>query len=141
MTHFVVVILYSSFQLKLSTFFTRGYCLNVRLVHHFIQCADFYASMMCLRYSVNVLLKNHCYSGSLAGTLQFQSVLKSSFGPNGSHESTVQYSKAPPLRNCVVRNSGLILLDKVLLYKKIAWLIYAQFHFQWYTVVLDGLHS
>ena len=124
MTHFVVVILYSSFKVKLSTFFTRGYCLNVRLVHDFIQRADFYASMMCLRYSVNLPLKNHCYP-----TSQY-----------GNHKATVQCSKVPPLRNCLIRNSGLSLLDKVLLYKKLAKLIYAQFLFHWYIAISDGLY-
>ena len=39
---------------------------------------------------------------------------------------TTYYSKVLPLRNCIIRKSGLILLDKVPLNKKLARLIYAQ---------------
>ena len=37
---------------------------------------------------------------------------------------TTYYSKVPPLRNCIIRNSGLILLDKVPLYKKLSRLLH-----------------
>ena len=45
-----------------------------------------------------------------------------------------KYSKVPPLRNCVIRISGLILLDKVPVNKKLARLIFAQFLLQCYIV-------
>ena len=42
----------------------------------------------------------------------------------------ISYSKVPPLRNCVIRNSGLISLSM---------LVYVLFLLQWYIVVFYGL--
>ena len=39
----------------------------------------------------------------------------------------VVYSKVPPLRNCVIRNSGLILLNETPQYKDLCRLIHIQF--------------
>ena len=45
------------------------------------------------------------------------------------------YSKVPPLRNYIRRNSGLILLNKIPVYKKLSRLIHVQFLLQWYIVI------
>ena len=39
----------------------------------------------------------------------------------------IAYSKVPPLRNCAIRNLGLILLNKTPQYKKLGKLIHIQF--------------
>ena len=36
------------------------------------------------------------------------------------------YSKVPPLRNCIIRNSGLILVNKIPVYKKLSRLIHIE---------------
>ena len=46
------------------------------------------------------------------------------------------YSTVPPLRNCIIRNSGLISLNKIPLYKKLSRLIQIQFLLKWYIVTL-----
>ena len=46
------------------------------------------------------------------------------------------YSKVPPLRACIIRNSGLILKNKIPLCKKLSRLIHAQFLIQWYIAIL-----
>ena len=51
------------------------------------------------------------------------------------------YSKVPPLRNCIIRNSGLISLNKIHLYKKLYRLIHVQFLLQWYIVIFYAIHS
>ena len=48
------------------------------------------------------------------------------------------YNKVLPLRNCVIRNSGLILLNKTPLYKKLSRLIYTQFLLRRYIAILYG---
>ena len=47
-----------------------------------------------------------------------------------------RYSKVPSLRNCFIGNSGLIVLNKMPLYKKLFRLIHAQFIIQWYEAIL-----
>ena len=49
------------------------------------------------------------------------------------------YSKVSPLRNCVMRNSGLMLLNKIPSYKKISRLIQPQFLSERYIVTLYDL--
>ena len=49
------------------------------------------------------------------------------------------YSKVPPLRNCVIRNSGLIFLNKIPPYKKLSTLIQPQFLLERYIVTLHDL--
>ena len=46
------------------------------------------------------------------------------------------YSKVPPFRNYVIRNSGLISLNKIPLYKELSRLIHVQFLVQWYIAIL-----
>ena len=50
-----------------------------------------------------------------------------------------RYSKVPPLRNCIIRNSGLILVNKIPVYKKLYRLIHVQFLLQWYIVIFYGI--
>ena len=50
------------------------------------------------------------------------------------------YSKVPPLRNCIRRNSGLISLNKIPLYKKLSKLIHVQFLLQWYIVIFYWIY-
>ena len=50
------------------------------------------------------------------------------------------YSKVPPLRNCIIRNSGLILLNKIPLYKKLPRLIHVQYLIPWYIAISFGLY-
>ena len=45
-------------------------------------------------------------------------------------------SKLPPLRNCIIRNSGLISLNEIPLYKKPSRLIHVQFPIQSYIAIL-----
>ena len=48
----------------------------------------------------------------------------------------IAYSKVPPLRNYVIRNSCLISLNKIPLYKELSRLIRVQFLVQWYIAIL-----
>ena len=50
------------------------------------------------------------------------------------------YSKVPPLRNCNIRNSGLILVNKIPVYKKLSRLIHVQFLLQRYIVIFYGIY-
>ena len=50
------------------------------------------------------------------------------------------YSKVPPLRNCIIRNSGLILVNKIPVFKKLSRLIHVQFLLQWYIVIFYGIY-
>ena len=50
------------------------------------------------------------------------------------------YMKVPPLRNCIIRNSGLILVNKIPVYKKLSRLIHVQFLLQWYIVIFYGIY-
>ena len=50
------------------------------------------------------------------------------------------YSKVPPLRNCIIRNSGLILVNKIPVYKRLSRLIHVQFLLQWYIVIFYGIY-
>ena len=50
------------------------------------------------------------------------------------------YSKVPPLRNCIIRNSGLILVNKIPVYKKLSRLIHVQFLLEWYIVIFYGIY-
>ena len=50
-----------------------------------------------------------------------------------------KYSKVPPLRNCIIRNSDLILVNKIPVYKKLSRLIHVQFLLQWYIVIFYGI--
>ena len=49
-------------------------------------------------------------------------------------------SKVLPLRNCVIRNSGLISLNRISLYKKLSRLIHVMFLLQWYIVIFHGIY-
>ena len=51
-----------------------------------------------------------------------------------------RYSKVPPLRNCIIRNSSLVLLNKIPVYKKLSRLIHVQFLLQWYIVIFYGIY-
>ena len=51
-----------------------------------------------------------------------------------------RYSKVPPLRNRIIRNSGLILANKIPVYKKLSRLIHVQFLLQWYIVIFYGIY-
>ena len=48
------------------------------------------------------------------------------------------YSKVLPLRNSIVRNSGLISLNRIPLCKKQSRLIHVQVLLQWYIVIFQG---
>ena len=50
------------------------------------------------------------------------------------------YSKVPTLRNVIIRNSGLILANKIPVYKKLSRLIHVQFLLQWYIVIFYGIY-
>ena len=50
------------------------------------------------------------------------------------------YSKVPPLINCIIKNSGLILVNKIPIYKKLSRLIHVQFLLQWYIVIFYGIY-
>ena len=50
-----------------------------------------------------------------------------------------KYNKVSPLRNCIIRNSGLISLNKIPLYKKLSRLILVQFLIKWYIAMLYGV--
>ena len=53
------------------------------------------------------------------------------------YENTAMtYSTVPPLRNCIIRYSGLISLNRVPPHKKLSRLIHVQFLLQWYVVIL-----
>ena len=52
----------------------------------------------------------------------------------------LNYSKVPPLRDCIIRNSGLILVNKIPVYKKLSRLIHVQFLLQWYIVIFYGIY-
>ena len=49
------------------------------------------------------------------------------------------YRKVPPLRNCIIRNSGLTLVNKIPVYKELSRLIHVQFLLQWYIVIFYGI--
>ena len=52
----------------------------------------------------------------------------------------LKYSKVPPLRNCIIRYSGLTLVNKIPVYKKLSRLIHVQFLLQWYIVIFYGMY-
>ena len=57
------------------------------------------------------------------------------------HFSNKYYSKVPPLRNCIIRNAGLISLNKIPLYKKLPRLIHTvRFLIQLYIAILQGVY-
>ena len=56
------------------------------------------------------------------------------------HYEALSYSKVPPLRNCIIRNSGLILVNKIPLYKKQSRMIHVQFLLQWYILIFYGIY-
>ena len=60
--------------------------------------------------------------------------------PNITFLDDVWYSKVPPLRNCIIRHSGLILVKKIPVYKKLSRLIHVQFLLQRYIVIFYGIY-
>ena len=52
----------------------------------------------------------------------------------------LKYSKIQPLRNCVIRNSGPISLNKIPFYKKLSRMIHVQFLLQWYLVIFYSIY-
>ena len=60
-------------------------------------------------------------------------------GMNALMQRGIKYSKVPPLRNCVIINSGLILLNEIPPYKKLSRLIQPQFLLERYIVTLYDL--
>ena len=52
----------------------------------------------------------------------------------------VRYSKVSSLRHCIIRNSGLISLNRIPLYMKLSRLIHVQFLLQWCIVSFHGIY-